>query len=59
MKCGSVNCDHAAWFKVFWPGQTIDMCVDCAERAEKIAEAMGFKLHVVVILPASMLRGLS
>lgn len=43
-ECGTNNCTNAAFWTVFWPGQTIVMCHDCKKRAEGIAEAMGLVL---------------
>lgn len=46
MKCATVNCEHEATARVFWPGQTKDMCGPCATRASNVAYAMGFTLAV-------------
>ena len=37
--------------RVYWPGQTRDMCVACAERAQAIAEAMSFELTIEPLGP--------
>ena len=49
MKCGTASCTSFPTIRVFWPGQTRDMCAECALRAKGIAEAMGFALSVAVI----------
>jgi len=49
-ECGSRICSEPATVRVFWPGKTLDMCIECASRAEKIAEAMGFGLAVAPIV---------
>lgn len=41
---GSQRCQGDAMERVFWPGQTIDLCRDCAARARALAEHMGFGL---------------
>lgn len=51
MKCATVSCDEFAAVRVFWPGQTRDMCPACALRAQGVAQAMGFALSVAIIAP--------
>jgi hypothetical protein len=48
-KCGSVVCDGDAAIRVFWPGKTTDMCIDCAARAIDVSHAMGFRLAVAPV----------
>lgn len=33
MKCETVSCEKEAVSRVFWPGQTRDMCATCAVKA--------------------------
>jgi hypothetical protein len=44
--CRSWNCEREATRMVFWPGQTTELCDNCASRAQSTAEAMGFVLEV-------------
>lgn len=47
MKCCTVTCSTPATHRVNWPGQEKDMCRACARRAQRVAEAMGFKLSTI------------
>jgi hypothetical protein len=47
--CCTKTCDLPAQLRVFWPGQTCIMCVACALRAEKIAQALGFDLPAALL----------
>jgi len=51
MKCATKSCNEETAIRVFWPGQTSDMCPACALRARNVASAMGFALTVAVIGP--------
>jgi hypothetical protein len=44
--CCSVGCDVPAEVTVFWPGKTCGMCLACADRAKRVALAMGFTLAI-------------
>lgn len=46
IKCHSRTCDKAPTVVVYWPGQTCEMCAECAARALNVAQAMGFVLTV-------------
>ena len=48
-KCATTVCQEAPAVRVFWPGQTRDMCPACALRAQKIAQAMGFDLAIALL----------
>lgn len=50
-KCKTATCNDLATVRVFWPGQTSDMCAQCALRAKGVAAAMGFPLSVAIIVP--------
>ena len=45
MECGTSICKKEAIFRVFWPGQTMNFCSPCKERAMHIGEAMGFNVE--------------
>jgi hypothetical protein len=53
MKCHSVACKATADVRVYWPGHTIDMCAECAQRAHAVAGAMGLRLTLAMLLPAA------
>lgn len=41
------KCQEIATIRRFWPGESPDLiCVDHAQDSERIAEAIGFKLHL-------------
>jgi hypothetical protein len=44
--CDTKDCAELATITVFWPGQTVDLCFACAQRAQKIAQQLGFELMV-------------
>lgn len=46
MKCATVGCEAEAVSRVYWPGQTRDMCAPCALRAAIIANNSGFALKI-------------
>jgi hypothetical protein len=44
---GEEKCQKLATIRRFWPGSEPDLiCVDHAEDSERIADAMGFHLHM-------------
>lgn len=45
--CSTKNCNNLPSVRSFWPGQSPppEYCIECAERAQTIASAMGFTLH--------------
>jgi hypothetical protein len=51
MMCSSATCKSVATLEVFWPGQTRRMCQQCADKAQRIANALGFKLEARALLP--------
>lgn len=53
MKCGTVICQGTASIRMFWPGQTLDVCMPCVGRALEIADAMGFELATEDLAPPS------
>jgi len=42
-------CQREAIFWVHWPGKSLQMCADCAVRAQNIAHFMGFRLSINAI----------
>jgi len=44
--CESNDCEAEAKFEVHWPGKSLKMCEPCRDRANGIAEAMGFNLAI-------------
>jgi hypothetical protein len=57
--CRSAGCTAPAAWVVHWPGQTTEMCDDCAVRARGVAEAMGFELATTPITGAAKPGALS
>lgn len=49
--CGTKGCAAEADWRCDWPGQTIDLCSQCAQRAIGIADVMGFKLPLQLLQP--------
>lgn len=47
--CEQKDCGAPADRAAFWPGQTRLYCLPCAERASRLANAMGFELTVLPI----------
>lgn len=46
-ECCNVGCNQPATHRVFWPGQGAkEMCDEHMAKAKRIADAMGFSLHV-------------
>lgn len=46
-ECCQDNCSDTATHKVYWPGQGCKkMCAIHAAKARRIAEAMGFNVHI-------------
>lgn len=52
-KCATASCNELPAVRVFWPGQTRDMCIKCAQRAQNVAAAMGFTVAVQPIVVPS------
>lgn len=48
-KCSSQGCENLAFIRVYWPGQTVDKCVECATKAKSLSQVMGFSLSMVVL----------
>lgn len=44
--CNTIKCDNIAEYIVFWPGNTRNMCMECAVRAIRVANYMDFILDV-------------
>lgn len=52
MICGQKDCDEAAVYHLFWPGRPpLASCDGCKQKAEGIAENMGFDLRVEKDIP--------
>jgi len=47
MKCESVHCERDCCAQIHWPGRSLYVCRACADRARRVAVAMGFRLKVV------------
>lgn len=47
MKCESNQCERDALFMVHWPGQSTRKCDRCTDRAQGLAQVMGFRLTAV------------
>lgn len=45
-ECDSKECTGSAALRVYWPGQTRELCRACTDRATRVAEAMGFSLQI-------------
>lgn len=51
-ECCQDNCNYQATHKVYWPGQGCKkMCSEHTVQANRIAQAMGFHLHIESIEP--------
>lgn len=48
--CGTERCRARATAIAYWPGREIRFCAACLERADSIADHMGFKLSSMPIL---------
>lgn len=46
MRCETFNCGNVVTHRVYWPGQTINTCKACAERAAGASRALGFALTI-------------
>lgn len=55
MTCQSEKCENEAVVTVFWPGQETRKCLDCAQKAKKLASFMGFPLSMRPISAAELL----
>lgn len=56
ISCETISCDGPVVAVIFWPGQTLRMCGQCAARALRIAGHMGFDLATADLLsPADLL----
>lgn len=42
--CGSVSCGAPAVALAHWPGRSLPLCQPCLDRAQRVAEHMGFAL---------------
>lgn len=47
--CQSRECNELAALRVYWPGQTRDLCRACTDRALRVAQAMSFSVQVGAI----------
>lgn len=46
-KCQQKGCERTANTRMFWPGQPAALvCIPCAAKAQKLADAMGFVLDI-------------
>lgn len=43
-KCESNECGKIARFVTYWPGQKVNHCFECAQKALRIAGALGVVL---------------
>ena len=44
--CETKRCDEPASTRMFWPGNPpLLVCIECAQRAAGVAQAIGFYLH--------------
>lgn len=46
MKCATQTCSDDATHRVFWPGQTVELCLCCSDRAHGLGAALGFEVAV-------------
>ena len=58
MKCHSTKCDDLATHRVYWPSGPIEVCLHCAARWGRVADAMGLSLHVEDLNVARLARTL-
>lgn len=42
--CETDSCAEVARYRVHWPGRTMNFCLDCTQRAKRLALHMGFEL---------------
>lgn len=50
-RCQTKRCENIAVLRVFWPGNTIDVCPPCAQGLHGLASHMGFAVDFAVLFP--------
>lgn len=57
MTCESNKCEGQAGWRFTWPGRNeMHVCSECAKKAARVAEAMGFDLEVKPLAPEDGLK---
>ncbi len=52
MKCEQNKCESEAGWRFTWPGRNeMLVCRECAKKAARVADAMGFDLEVKPLAP--------